>query len=439
MQHNMTKKQWLFCAGILIAPLVHAQQSRTIRLQEAIDSSLAYSHVLKNHRAKIGEAKAMVAEAKERQLPEVGVSASYLYLPVTPTVQLKSDSSGGGGPKVNQVLYGTLSASLPIYAGGKLRYGIESSGYLLKAAEMEAEGNRDGIVFNSIQAYSNLYKALQTVSLVKKNLLQAQQRVKDFTDLEKNGLLARNELLKAELQSSNIELTLLDAESNYQLASVNLSLMMGLPEQTQLIPDSASLFAGSLPLKKLEDYEQLAIDGRKDVSAIGFRKKAAEVGVKAVHADALPSFAVTAGYIAADIPGFLTVYNAVNIGVGVKYNISSIWKSKSSLAAAKSRVEQLTTNENQLKDQIRLQINQAYQSYQLSLKKIEVYQKAVEQAQENYRITQNKYNNALATTTELLDADVAELQTNINLTNARADAQVAYQQLLRVAGLITSH
>jgi outer membrane protein TolC len=153
---------------------------------------------------------------------------------------MKSSSGSGGGPKVNQVIYGMASASLPIYAGGKINYGIESAKYLEQAARLDAEQNKEAIILNTINAYSNLYKSKSTVELVKENLQQSNQRVKDFLNLEKNGLLARNDLLKAELQSSNIELALLDAESNYKLAGVNMALMLGLPEQTLLVPDSAS-------------------------------------------------------------------------------------------------------------------------------------------------------------------------------------------------------
>ena len=106
---------------------------------------------------------------------------------------------------------------------------------------------------------------------------------------------------------------------------------------------------------------------------------------------------------------------------------------------AEAKVQQAAESQYMLNDNIRLQINQAYQGYLLSQKKIEVYQKAVEQAAENYRITKNKYDNALATTTDLLDADVAQLQTKLNVSNATADAAVAYNKLLQTAGLLTTN
>ncbi len=86
----------------------------------------------------------------------------------------------------------------------------------------------------------------------------------------------------------------------------------------------------------------------------------------------------------------------------------------------------------------RLQINQAYSQYLLSKKKIEVYATAVNQANENYRISKNKYDNALLTTADLLDANVAQLQAKLNLSNAKADAVVAYSSLLEAAGLLSN-
>ncbi|MEO6547081.1 MAG: TolC family protein, partial [Ferruginibacter sp.] len=440
MKHRLKLPVAIFGVVLLAAfQAVSAQQTRKITLKEAIELSVANSHLLKNNKAKIDEATAAVKEANERRLPDASVSGSYLYLPVKPNINMKSDSAGkgGSGANVSQAMYGIANISLPIYTGGKIKYGIESAKYLEQAVKLDAEENTEAVILNTINAYSNLYKSGATVTLVKENLEQANQRIKDFSNLEKNGLLARNDLLKVALQSSNIELALLDAESNWKLASVNMALMLGLPEQMLLVPDSASL-QPTMPVKTLEDYEQLALMQRENVTALEYRRKAAAVGVKSAKADNMPSIALTGGYVAADIPGLLTITNAVNVGVGVKYNISSLWKTKSGVAQAEARVQQLTANQQMLNDDIRLQVNQAYQAYLLSQKKLQVYQKAIEQATENYRITKNKYDNALATTTDLLDADVAQLQTRLNLSNAVADATVAYNKLLQTAGILNN-
>jgi outer membrane protein TolC len=431
MKHKLTV---IIISLLSLQPLL-AQQSKTLTLKEAIELSLANSKQLKFNQAKITEASAAIKEAEEKRLPEAGISGSYLYLPLKPNIDLKSGSSSNGGPNVSQVVYGIASVSVPLYNSGKLKYGIESAKYLEQAIKLDADNDRDAVIINTINACINLFKAREAIVLVKDNLAQSQQRVKDLSNLEKNGLLARNDLLKAELQSSNIELTLLDAESNYRLACVNMNLMIGLPEQTELIPDRNGL---ALPesVKTIEEYEQDALQNRHDIAAIGIRKKAADVNIKSIKTEYYPSLAFTGGYVAADIPNFLSVTNAVNVGIGVKYNLSSLWKTKTKIQAAASRVKQIEASQEILGDNIRLQINQAYQTYLVSRKKIEVLEKSVLQATENYRITKNKYDNSLATTTELLDADVALLQSKLSVTNAKADSFLAYNKILYAAGIL---
>ncbi len=422
-------------AAFCFAGSTQAQQSKTLTLKEAVSLTLGYNKTLKTNQVKIEQAAAAIQEAEEKKLPEAGVSGSYLYLPIEPNITMKTGSSSGGGPKVNQVIYGMANVSVPVYTANRLKYGVESAKYLEQAVKLNADNDRELIILNTVNACINLYKAYTAIGLVKENLETAKQRVKDFTNLEKNGLMARNDLMKAELQASNIELSLLDAQTNYKLASVNMNLMMGLPEETELVPDRSGL---ALPtdLKTLEEYKTDAFKNRKDATALTYREKAADLGIKSAKAGYYPTVALTGGYVAADIPKFLSVVNAVNIGVGVKYDIASLWKTKTKINQAKLNVQEIKLGEETLNDNIKLQVNQAYQNYLLSQKKIEVYEKAVEQATENYRITKNKYDNALATTTELLDADVALLQSKLGVTNAKADSFLAYNKLLQVTGTI---
>jgi outer membrane protein TolC len=188
----------------------------------------------------------------------------------------------------------------------------------------------------------------------------------------------------------------------------------------------------------LDDYLQAALSSRKDIAAMDYRKKAAEAGVKSTKSELYPSVSLTGGYIAADIPKVFSVTNAVNIGVGVSYNIGSLWKNKAKVQQAEARVKQAVATEAIIDDNIRFEVNKSYLALLSSRKKIEVYAKAVEQAQENYRIVKNKFDNSLATTNDLLEADVAQLQARLSFTLARADAFVAYHKLLQTAGILST-
>jgi outer membrane protein TolC len=212
-----------------------------------------------------------------------------------------------------------------------------------------------------------------------------------------------------------------------------MNLMLGLPDKTILAPDS-SLLQQTFSVKALDEYVQSARTNRKDVAALELRKQAAETGVKAVKGEYYPSLQLSGGYIAANVPHVLTITNAMNIGLGVSYNIGSLWKTKAKVEGAEAQAKELVASEALLNDNVRLQVNKAYLNWLSSQKKIEVYAKAVEQANENYRIVNNKYTNSLATTTDLLEADVAQLQAKLNYLFAKADAVVVYNQLLQVSG-----
>ncbi|MEO6894539.1 MAG: TolC family protein [Ginsengibacter sp.] len=438
---------FIFLALNTVSLSVKSQDVKSLTLQETIDLSIKNSHVLKASSAKIEEATAEVRQAMDNKLPNASVSGSYLRL-ANPTINLKTKAFGGGGsdttgnnesvPHPNQAMYGIFNVSLPIFAGGKIRYGIESAKYLQQATMLDADKDKEGVILNTINAYINLYKASVTVNVVKENLLQSEHRDSVFRRLEQNGLLARNDLLKAELQTSNISLSLLDAESNLKIANVNMNLIIGYPETTVLKTDSTG-FDKNLSVKTIDEYEILALQDRKDIKALSFRRQAATTGILLAKADQYPTVAITGGYIAADIPHVLSISNAVNIGVGLKYNIASLWKTKAKIQQAKSREMEVMENEAQLSDAVRLQVNQGFENLLLSQRKINVFEKAVAQSEENYRITKNKYDNALVNTTDLLDANVSLLQSKINLAVAKADVLLAYSKLLETTGTLTNN
>lgn len=444
MKHRLlTPVVAIVCSAFIGLSPVRAQDVRPLPLTEAIAMSLQNSGKLKIADAKVEEALAMLHESRNNRLPDIKASGSYLRLNA-PDISLKMNTSsaqpgeentGGSTPKVDQAAYALVNASVPLFAGFRVKYGIESAKYLEQAARLDAEKDKEEVIQNVINAYSNLYKAHKSVALVKENMEREQQRVVDFTNMERNGIMARNDLLKAQLQQSNIELSLLDAENNLNITNVNMNLMLGLPANTVLRPDSAGFEVSPLP-GTINDWVEKALTNRKDRAALALRIQAAGTAVKATTGAYYPSLALTGGYVAANIPNLLTLTNALNAGIGLQYDLASLYKTSAKVDAAKARLHQAQAADGILADQVRLEIYNAYQNYVVSVRKVDVYKKSVEQANENYRITKNKYDNSLVTTTELLDADVAQLQAKLNYAFSKADAAVAYKKLEQTAGVL---
>ena len=87
-----------------------------------------------------------------------------------------------------------------------------------------------------------------------------------------------------------------------------------------------------------------------------------------------------------------------------------------------------------MEDAIRLEVKINYEAYQLAVKKIELSKIALSQSIENQRVVKNQFDNQLKLISDVLDADVMQLQSQINLINATSDAQLAYYKLMKSAG-----
>ena len=415
-----------------------AQEKRLLTLDEAVQLGIQNSKNLRIDEAKVQEATANYLEAKNNRLPSLKVSGSALAL-ANADVDLKilpPSQNGGNTPKANSAFLGNVSASLPLFAGGRIKYGIESAQYIVEAAKLTSENDKIAIAYNISQAYNNLYKAQQAIKVLEENLSASMKRDESFSKLENNGIIPRNDRLKANLQTSNIELQLLEAQNNYQIANINMDLLLGLAENVEIEVDP-NYVTDQTENESVAYYRDEAVKNRKDLEALTYQQKAAALGIKAAKAESLPTVALTGGYVAADVPKILTVMNAANIGIGIQYNIDNLWKKNSALLKAESRAQQLAATNDLLSDQIKLDINRDYQNAEFAKKKIAVYEKSSAQASENYRVTKNKFDNGLATITELLEADAAKISAQVNVLNAKADAALAVRKLKQSAGILT--
>ena len=128
----------------------------------------------------------------------------------------------------------------------------------------------------------------------------------------------------------------------------------------------------------------------------------------------------------------------MNIGIGVSYNLSDLFKAKSDVKLAKTKTKELQYAIDMKSDQIKVDIENAKQDYQLAIKKYDVYTESQIQAEENYRIVKDKYDNGLADTNDLLEADVDQLQAKLNVAYAKADITQKYYELLAAKGQLNN-
>ena len=183
--------------------------------------------------------------------------------------------------------------------------------------------------------------------------------------------------------------------------------------------------------------DQTALENRKDLEAIRFQGKASEANIKVARSAYYPAIAIVGGYTSLDIKNVVTVQNAMNIGLGISYDLSAILKNGTMVKLAQSKSQEVKNSEEILTDYIKIQVQKGIEDYDLALKQNQVYLQAVEQSTENFRIVKDKYDNGLSDTNDLLEADVEQLSSKINSTLARANTIQKYYELLSVTGQLS--
>jgi len=415
---------------------IEAQEKTSLTLNEAINLAWTKSNEVTLANTKVKTKKYELQSTKNNQYPDLKLSGQYQRLAnASVNFKLNQNNNAQPLPIVNQLMIGQLNASVPVFSGFKIQNSITVYENLYQAEMATASQTKEEIALRVIDYYASLYKAQKTIELLKENQKSAQQRVKDFIELEKNGIIPRNDLLKSKLQASQIQLSLDETNNNLKIINFYLVTLLKLNPNTKLEireEDFADFQMTNVPTNDLP-----ALENRKDLEALRFQGKASEATIKIAKGSYYPAIAIVGGYTALDLSNVITVQNAMNIGVGISYDLSAILKNGTLVKLAESKYLEVQNSESILTDYIKIQVKKAIEDYDLALKQSVVYVEAEEQSTENYRIVKDKYDNGLSDTNDLLEADVEQLSSKINKALARANTIQKYYELLSVTGQLS--
>jgi outer membrane protein TolC len=415
---------------------ITAQEKTNLKLEEAIQLAWTKSNEVSLANTKVDTKKHELQSVKNKQYPDLSISGQILALN-EPTFTSRI-STGGTGEDITppgNISIGQASLKMPIFSGFKIQNGIKLQDNLYQAENAMASKTKEDVAMRVISYYANLYKAQRTIELIKENQKSAQQRVTDYVALEKNGIIPRNDLLKAQLQVSKLQLSLDEAINNETVINYYLVTLLKLPAGTKLVVNESDLI--DFPKTEIPTDEQPALQNRKDLEAMQFQEKASENSLNMAKSNYYPVVALTGGYAAFNIQHVVQLQNAMFLGLGVSYDLSGILKNGTEVKIAKSKTLEVQESQELLKDNIRVQVQQAITNYDLAVKQNIVLGQAVEQSAENYRIVKDKNENGLADTNDLLDADVEQLRSKISETISKVDVIQRYYELLSTTGQLS--
>ncbi|GAB3805638.1 TolC family protein [Spirosoma humi] len=438
-------KKYVIGAGLWVLSLGWATAQPTpavMPLDQAIQRALQNNKGIKLADSRTLAAEARAQEAKDRSLPQANASLAYSRYSLTGPFAF---GQGSDGKALASIPAGAFNATIggatitkEVFGGFAEKSAELSANLLAKASQLDAQRNRSELVYTVTDAYYNIVKLIRSTSVIDQNIRQFDEREREAQNLQKEGVVTANEVLKIQLQRNNLQLSRLQVEKARQTALYNFNLLIGLPDD-QVITVDTTLANPVVTAEPLSNFLGQALQSRPEVQANALRVQSAEAMLRNTKSSLYPHLGVSAGYnyinpTARLIPEGSSFISAWNVGAGLSYNIGSLYNMKGKLNSAKTAIDQAALQGQQQTDQIRSEVVTAYNNYQLALEQQNVIRTAVGQAQENYRLSESRFRNGLVGSTDLLEADSFLLQAQLNVINATVDAQLAYQRLLKATG-----
>lgn len=416
-------------------------QNNKLTLEQSVAISFENSKDLKISESKIVSNKAKIKEAGSLFLPQLKLNLSYLrqsnvdpYLIIIPfsaePLQLSEIILNNYSLK--------LSLQQPLYTGGRLSSSKNSAEFYTTSSELDFSNEKNNLASNVQVAFWNYYKVLQIKKVTDYILLQSEQHITDTKNFLINGLATTSDLLKLEVQNSNAKLQQLEAANNIELARVSFNRILGLPldSKTEIDADQEDPGMEDLNLASLTSD---ALSNRIELKSMDYKLKSASENISAIKSAFYPSVFLYGNYYYQNpnlrIQPPEDVFNSTwDLGVNLTWDVWNWGNTSAQVRQSEQTYVQGKLNYEQLKESIELEVNQNYLNAVYLAERIDVSRKAVEQAKDNYKVTKEKYDVQLATSTDIVDAETSLFQTEINFTTAVVDYRIALIKLHKSIG-----
>lgn len=408
-------------------------------LEEIFECAEANSTQLRPSLTGQAEAQQEISVARAGRLPDINASLSLSYIGDGFTTKRNfSDYQEAPIPHFGNGLSVTLSQ--PLYTGGAVSSAIDLADLKSTAARYAADFQRDNIRFQLTGFYLDIYKYNNLRLVVEGNINAANKVLQEMRARYEQGTALQNDITRYELLVSNLELQHIRINNTIDILNTNLAATAGLPEGTVIIPDS-TILVRALPSESAEWWQS---EAEVNSPSLSLARSSVDISRKAeslVRSERLPKIGLQAGWsldgpILVEVPPINRNLSYWYVGVGVSYNISSLYKSNKSLAksriATRKAIEQLdATREN-----VSLAINADYVRYLEAYEELKTRRKSIELAERNYRTTYTRYLSDMALITDMLDAANSRLDAEQQLVNARINIIYYYYKLLFTTGKI---
>ncbi|OUO49415.1 transporter [Parabacteroides sp. An277] len=377
-------------------------------------------------------AKEALKAAKAQRLPDVNVSLSASYWGNGKLW----DRDFGNAMTVDMPHFGNnfaWEAQQVVYAGGAISSGIKQAELGKLLAELDLQKNVQEIRFLLVGHYLNLYKLDNQIRVLQKNMELTDEVIANMKARREQGTVLKNDITRYELQKEQLNLQLTRVKDARRIANHQLVTTLHLPENTEIYPDTLLLRERIQTLTE-DEWQDMAEANNIFLKQTQATIQLNEQKVKQERAERLPHISIVAadhldGPITIEAPVLDNNFNYWYIGIGVKYNISSLFKNNRKLKQARLNVRQAQEQRQLAQEQIENAVQEGYVNFLTAFTDLRTQENSVRLADENYHVTDNRYKNEMALLTDMLDASNMKLTADLGLVDARINILYNYYKM----------
>lgn len=313
----------------------------------------------------------------------------------------------------------SLTASLPIFTGGKLSGTIKQAKANYQYNEVGVQRTYNEMRSTVTDGYFKMLQADNMQKLSAESVTRLEDHLKNVQAQYDVGVVAKVDVLRSQVELANAKQTLIQAENSYQVAEANMNKIVGLPMDTTLKLDNLLVY--NAYDQNMDDCLAYAAEHRPELMQAKYGVDAAKGALMVARSGHMPQVAASATQQWSDSNWPGDEDGKWGVGVNVSLNVFDTGVTLSKIHGAEADLKKAEETYRNTVDSVNLDVRSNYLGLREAEKRISTTKLAVEQADEDYRIAQLRYMSGVGTNTDVLDAQVALTQAKTNYTQALYD------------------
>lgn len=379
-----------------------------------------------------------IKSAKNARYPEINAELNVSYIGDS----FLTDRNFSNYTKAPSPHFGngfTLEAQQVVYAGGAVNAAVKMAEHEGHMSEAVISKSRQGLRLMAAGEYLDLFRTDNSIKVYKENIALTTKLIEEINARREQGLALAADVTRYELRLEMLKLDLVRLQNTREIMNYRLVNSLGLPEGTVI----SSILGDDEDMRdrSRQNWQEIAAEASPEMKVSGIKADMALTRQKLVRSERLPKIAVVAyenfnGPITFEIPPIDKNLNIWYVGLGIRYNFSSLYKSGHKLKQAAIEVRQAEQAKNVTEENLRNDVQKAYADYMQSYVELETREKSLQLADENYERIHDRYMEQLVLVTDMLDAFNMKLDAELGVSAANAEIQYRLCCLRYAAGTL---